>query len=494
MHIVDLVYYWARTIPLRPAVIEPNGVVTYAALVHAVEAAAEHFARTIVDRSNPVAVWLPTGSKKLVALLGLLRAGFSVVLASKPVLKELPSVGASTLICERDGPKPDSGGSMLFDDTWIRFGSKAAESAKPIPATKTRGGDIICFTSGTTGRPRTVVCPQRSWQQRVLMPLNSVHANCDRMLVVPGLSTSWGLSRAYEALHNGRTVCLAPTEQAMLWMINAYGIDTILASPQQALTLAEMQEKVTRYPLAGLRTVQIGASAISRDGMARVQKHLSQNVIIIYGSTEAGVAAVAPYDMIADVPGSVGFVIPGVDVEIVDTADRALPAGSEGFVRVSSPVLKENTIAGEVGPAWFYPGDLGRLSDNGMLCIAGRVTDVVNRGGEKFSITDFENFLLSCPGVKDAGLCTLMGPSGFEEAWLGVVFDPSADMAVFRHAVTSNERFAKNIDKLFVVESIPRGTLGKIQRDVLKKMLQELSAEADGMAIDRGADSMSAPQ
>ena len=56
MHIVDLVYFWARTIPLRPAVIEPNGVVTYAALAHGVEVAAEHFARNIVDRSKPVAV------------------------------------------------------------------------------------------------------------------------------------------------------------------------------------------------------------------------------------------------------------------------------------------------------------------------------------------------------------------------------------------------------------------------------------------------------
>jgi acyl-coenzyme A synthetase/AMP-(fatty) acid ligase len=494
MNIVDMVYFWARTIPLRPAVIEPKGAITYAGLVHAVEAAAEHLARNIVDRSKPVAVWLPTGSKMLVAVLGLLRAGFSVVLAAKDAIKELPAVGANTLVCERDGPKPDSGGVLLFDDAWIEFGLKAAKDDKPIPQARSRAGDIICFTSGTTGRPKTVVCPPKSWQQRVALPLNSVYANYDRMLIVPGLATSWGLSRAYEALHAGRTVCLAPTEPAMLWMVNAYGVDAILASPQQALTLAEIQEKVTRYPLSSLKTVQIGASAISRDGMSRVQKGLCRNVVIIYGSTEAGVVALAPYDMIADVPGAVGFVMPGVDVEIVDSTDRALPVGSEGFVRVRSPVLAENVIAGVAGPPWFYPGDLGRLSENGMLCIAGRVTDVLNRGGEKLSITDFENFLLSCPGVRDAGLCTVMGQSGFEEAWLGVVLDPSIDMAAFRHTVTSNATFGKNLDRLFVVESIPRGALGKIQRDALKKMLQDLSADADGSVVGAQAESTNAAQ
>jgi acyl-coenzyme A synthetase/AMP-(fatty) acid ligase len=486
MSIIEITYFWARTIPLRPAVIEPNGAVTYAALAHAVEAAAAHFARNVVDRSKPVAVWMPTGSKMLVAVLGLLRAGFNVVLASRAVIKELPAAGASTVVCERDGPKPDSGGVLLFDDAWISFGATAAKFDKPLPHVSTPEGDIICFTSGTTGRPKTVICPARSWQRRVAFPLNSVYAGYERMLIVPGLTTSWGLSRAYEVLYAGRTVCLAASEQAMLWMINAYDIDTVLASPQQAVALAAIQEK-SRYPLSALKSLQLGASAISPDGIARIHKSLCRNVTMIYGSTEAGVVALAPYDLIAGIPGAVGFIMPGVGVEIVDDADRMLPTGQEGLVRVRSPVLAENTIAGVAGPPWFYPGDLGRLGADGMLCVGGRVTDVLNRGGEKFSITDFENFLLSCPGVKDAGLCTVMGESGHEEAWLAVVLDPAADMAVFRHAVGSNATFAKNIDKLFVVESVPRGTLGKIQRNELKTMLQALNQEAGGVASNSEA-------
>jgi acyl-coenzyme A synthetase/AMP-(fatty) acid ligase len=479
MHIVDMVYYWARAVPQRPAVMEPTGSITYASLAHAIEAAAEYFTGNIEEKSKPIAVSFNTGSKMLVALLGLLRAGFSVMLANEAVFKHLSSAGVNTLIFEHGGTTLAGSANIPFDENWISLGRKAETEKKPLPRTKTNGGNIHCFTSGTTGRPKVVVCPQSSWQQRVLFPLNSAFSNYERILIVPGLVTSWGLSRAYEALHAGRTVCLASPGAPALWMINTYGVDTILASPLQALELAEIQEKVTHFPLSALKSFQIGASSINRTSVLRVKKYLCRNVIMIYGSTEAGVIAVAPYDMIAEVPGAVGYIAAGVDVEIVDAADRVLPVGKEGFVRVRSQVFAENMAAGGSSDKWFYPGDLGWITENNMLCIAGRNSDVVNRGGEKLSIVDLENFLLTYSGVKDAGVCTVIGPAGFSEVWVGLVLGPSADIAALRHTIESNTHYKNNIDRIFVVEAIPRGTVGKIQRDELKTMLQGIGEEND---------------
>ena len=76
-----------------------------------------------------------------------------------------------------------------------------------------------------------------------------------------------------------------------------------------------------------------------------------------------------------------------------------------------------------------------------------------------------------------------MGHSGREEAWIRLVLDPSTDMGALRQAVKSHPSFGTNYDKIFVVETIPRGTLGKVQRAELKKMLFEISGEttlADG--------------
>ena len=256
---------------------------------------------------------------------------------------------------------------------------------------------------------------------------------------------------------------------------HTHEVDTILASPQQALELAEFQEKLGRFPLRSLKSFQIGASTISRNSVLRVKNNLCRNVIMIYGSTEAGVAALAPYDMIAGIPNAVGYILPDVEVEIADTAGRALPAGREGFVRIRSQVFRDNMAATGSAEEWFYPGDLGSITESNMLCIAGRTSDVVNRGGDKLSITDLEEFLLTCFGVTDAGVCTVVGEAGFSQVWVALVLSSSTDLAPLRYTIESNDRYRNNIDKIFVVESIPRGALGKIQREELKKMLQDIA-------------------
>lgn len=477
MHIVDMTYFWARTMPQRPAIIEPEGIITYAALAQATEAAAEHFARNIPDRSKPIAVSLSTASKMLVASLGLLRAGFSIVPVTKSLFEHLPSTGANTLVYERDGATLDGATNIAFDDIWISSGTTAAQQNKPIPAVMSGELEVFFYTSGTTGRPKQFVKARKAWDERMLFPSISTFVNFERVLIVSGLSSSFGFTRAYEALFLGKTACFAVNDNLVLWLVNTYNIDLIVASTQQAIGLAELQEKVARFPLASLKAVNIGGGAITREGILRLKRHLCHNIIIRYGSTEAGTVALAPYDMIADVPGAVGFVAPEVELEIVDEAGHVLPYGSEGFVRLRTPQFVKNLPSDESAGAWFYPGDIGWLTENRVLCIAGRTGDVLNRGGVKLSITDFETFLLSCPGVKDAGVCTVMASTGFEEVWIGVVLEPSVDMAVFQQSIESNADFRTSIDKLFVVETVPRGTLGKVQRDELKKMLLAISDE-----------------
>jgi acyl-coenzyme A synthetase/AMP-(fatty) acid ligase len=75
-----------------------------------------------------------------------------------------------------------------------------------------------------------------------------------------------------------------------------------------------------------------------------------------------------------------------------------------------------------------------------------------------------------------------MGAAGYEEVWAGVVLEDSIDLAAFRHHVESNAQFGTNIDKLFVVESIPRNELGKIQPGLLKEMLLSIGDESESPA------------
>src|SRR5881397_4033053 len=116
--------------------------------------------------------------------------------------------------------------------------------------------------------------------------------------------------------------------------------------------------------------------------------------------------------MIAGIPDAVGFVVPEVKVEIVDASDALLPVGAEGFVRVQTP-FSSALAPGADSKKWYYPGDIGWLTDNGVLCIAGRREDVLNRGGVKLATTEFEEFLCAAPSVRDAGVCSVKGEAGF---------------------------------------------------------------------------------
>jgi acyl-coenzyme A synthetase/AMP-(fatty) acid ligase len=477
MHTVDMVYYWARTIPRHPALIRREGIVTYSALAQAVETAADNLAGAISDREKPIAVAMDNGLAMLVACLALMRAGFSIAPASKQLFEHLAQVGVSTLVYDRGGAMLDGGSNILFDDRWLS-GANPALGRGRSGGHPTGDVHAILFTSGTTGKPKAIVETRQAWEERILAANNAMFSPYERVLIIPSLVSAYGYNRVLEALHFGKTVCFAPFGQPMLWLANTYDVDVMIGSPQQALALADIQDKLTRYPLRSLKTVKIGGSVITRDGIERIKQHLCRNIVISYASTEAGTAAMAPYDAIAHIRGAVGYVVPGAEVEIVDHLGTMLPTGTEGFVRVRTPQFLKNASANR-GAAWFYPGDLGSLTDDGVLCIMGRSGDVVNRGGTKLSSAELESYLTSFAGVADAGICTHLGDTGYEEVWAGVVFEPSVDLGAFRHHIESNRQFGGNIDKLFVVESIPRNELGKVQPALLKEMLLSISEEAD---------------
>jgi len=422
-------------------------------------------------------VSLTSPPKMLIASLGLLRAGFNIIVAGKNELAHISPTESDTLVHERGETAFNGQANIMFEESWLELGAAAPRVIRSLSQPRTRNADIFFFTSGTTGRPKRVVRTQQAWDQRILFNGTSAFVDYDRALLMTGLASAFGFTRAYEVLYAGKTLCFAPSGQPMLWLVNTYDIDLIIASPQQALALAELQQKVTHYPLAALKTIRIGGSLLSPEGIQRIKNHLCRNVIIAYSSTEAGIAAMAPHDMIAQIPNAVGFLVPEAEVQIVDAADNISPAGSEGFVRLRTAQFLTNFQVKD-SDTWFYPGDVGWLTEDGVLCIAGRKGDVVNRGGFKLSIADFEEFLRSCPAVIDAGICTQMGASGFEEIWIGIVLAPEADIGALRKTIEANDNFGGNIDKLFVVEAIPRGNLGKIQRDELKKMLLSIGEEA----------------
>jgi acyl-coenzyme A synthetase/AMP-(fatty) acid ligase len=470
MHVIEMIYLWGRTTPEHPAIISPNGIISYARLAQSIEFASNYFEANISDKSSPVGVLIDTRSTMMVACLGLLHAGFTIVPLDPILFPNLGQVSAKTLVHERGSATLNNGTNIFFDEFLF---ARGAGQRLTRPKADDRGG-VIFFSSGSTGMPKSFVFDQDRLRQQ--LSIKTGLPDYKRSMVLPGIANKWGFLETCQGFQAGKTICFSFLGEHALQMISSYNVDALVASTQQLLDLIELQEKGAGYTLPSLRAVSFGGSPLSPERILAAKSHICTNLISNYGTTEVGQVAIARIDAISHIPRAVGFVVPGAEVEIVDAAGVALSPGSEGFLRVRRRAPSNST--NEAGATdWFYSGDLGSLTVDGALCIAGRHANVLNRGGVKFDIDDFEKFLLSCSGVRDAAVYSPKNEPGMDRIWAALVLERTQEMSTLRRELEADLAYGSNIDKIFIVEAIPRGVLGKVQRDELAKLLQNITED-----------------
>jgi acyl-coenzyme A synthetase/AMP-(fatty) acid ligase len=477
MHPVDMIFFYAQSNPEQPALIQSDTVFTYRDLAKAVAAVSERLERSNLDPLEPVAVSIAQPIRKLAVCFALLRRGISAAPVSQGTMPFLRPNGIKNVIYTGDAQMLSGGKNIRFDDSWLRPDKSFSPTWHPARPSPAMNADTVFFTSGTTGMPKKVVLPASAMADRIALRPITGEANCTRVLVVPPVSSQFGFSRTSELIYAGKTACFAADTEATLRMVNLFDIEAIIASPRQILALVEFIEKGGRSQLSSLREVIIGGGFSSPDLIRRVQSRLCRNVICNYGSTEAGLIALANFALIHNVPNAVGFPAPGVVVEIVDENDKPLPAGKEGRVRCRTSQFSRAFIAEHPERAsspddiWWYPGDIGLLTADGILCIVGRADDVINCGGVKRPGVLLDDAVLNLPGVRDAGVCSVSGPSGVDEIWIGVVSDGRSTPAELKQLLAGQPEFRNSPLEVFTLAQIPRNDLGKLQRFQLKELL-----------------------
>jgi acyl-coenzyme A synthetase/AMP-(fatty) acid ligase len=470
MHVADMILYWARTDPHRPALIQPELITSYQALADAIESIGERIEQLSLGRQEVVGVSIAAPSFFVATVFALLRSGHNAALLHRSLLPLLQPSGIRHLIYDTHGHMLSGGKNIRFDESWL---PKPHAERRPYRKRPIEGGDLISFTSGTTGLPKKVAQTGKALQQLLTYPYTCASGSHQKVLVMPGLSTTFGFNRVCEILNVGKTACFAPDATSALSLISMFNIEFVIASPAQALSLAEMKKKDSGYRVDSIAAMVVGGGPMSPDGIANLRATLCRNVVSQYGSTEGGVVASAPFDVLGDVPGGVAF--PWVELAITDEAGQELPPGSEGYIRYRTPQLTEN-LAGSnslsnVRDGWFYPGDIGSVTADGVLRIHGRSSDVLNRGGIKVSGTRIEQILEALPQVKQAAACGVSGPSGLEEIWIAIVADGTIDVEDIKLMLRDHQDIGIAPDEIFVLDELPRGELGKVQKFRLKELL-----------------------
>ncbi len=351
----------------------------------------------------------------------------------------------------------------------------------PLPADECA---LILYTSGTTALPkgvmlsgRALVSQSKLWRQR--LDLNSG----DTVVCVAPLSHLAGVLNGFlvPVAANARCVLMPKWDpDAAVEIMRMYQGSVCISA---ALFLSDVVERYERgeSPDHRLHTWSAGAGSVPPLLVERAEA-VGVHAFRTYGMTEAAGAITLPNpnDPLAQRAHTDGRLLEGTELEAVDEHRRPLPPGEVGELRARGPQMLMGYTDPDLSAAqidadgWFYTGDLGSVRD-GWVDVRGRVKDIINRGGEKFSALDIELALTAHPVIKSAAVVGAPDLRFGEVVAAFVVLEEGATWPgpepVLEHLRELDLAKQKWPVRWNVVDQLPISATGKVQKQALRDQL-----------------------
>ena len=259
--------------------------------------------------------------------------------------------------------------------------------------------------------------------------------------------------------------------------------------PYQFSVLAGLPE---RFPI-DFSTVRLCVSSgdfLPRRTYERFLARFGQPIRSLYGSTEAGSIAIDVEPTASIAFGSLGLPLRNVAIEIRDPNGGVLAAGQEGEIWVNSPALPPTgydnrpELTAEVFRGGFYrSGDFGRLDSSGRLTITGRKQSFVDIAGYKVDISEVEEVLHECPGVREAAALGVTIPNMGTLIKAVVVTQAGWREEEIRAFCRERLAFVKVPRLIELRDSLPRSSTGKVLKSELGDVTPYLDRIRDGDAL-----------
>jgi acyl-coenzyme A synthetase/AMP-(fatty) acid ligase len=198
---------------------------------------------------------------------------------------------------------------------------------------------------------------------------------------------------------------------------------------------------------------------------------ITPNLYIDYGAMDFSIIGV---QRPGEAPEAGFAIVPGVEAEVVDDADRPVPPGVAGQLRVRAAWSPTGHAGQDASPqfrgGWFYPGDLAELSPERRLRLAGRADELINRGGIKVAPRAIEDVLATHPDVVDAAAVGVADAIAGEAPVAFVVL--RRQEALQELPAWCQARLASVIvpARFLSVSAIPRSPEGKVLRAQLRAL------------------------
>jgi len=240
------------------------------------------------------------------------------------------------------------------------------------------------------------------------------------------------------------------------------------------------EDSLTREACANMRLFLAGSAPLLIETFEAWRERTGHTIVERYGMSETIMLTSNPYhgDPAERKGGTVGRPLPGVQVRVHDDQGRPCPADEIGNIEVRGPNvfagywrMPEKTKEEFTADGWFKTGDVGRFDAQGYLTIVGRSKDLIISGGYNVYPAEIEGYLNEMPGVAESAVVGVPHPD-FGEAVVAVVVPrpgaaPEADelIAGLKGRI-ANFKVPKRV---FTVPELPRNTMGKVQKKLLRE-------------------------
>ncbi len=447
-----------------------------------------------VEPGDRVAVQVEKSPTNLMLYLATLRAGAVYLpLNTAYTLAELDyfigDAEPKVVVCDpskRDGllPIANKYGVAAVETLDVKGHGSLPDAAAKAP---TEFADVprdendlaaILYTSGTTGRSKGAMLTHRNLGSNAQVLVDAWRfSDKDVLLHALPIYHTHGLFVACN------TLMLAGGSMIFLPKFDADEVIRLLPRATTMMGVPTFYTRLVQHPgltrptCTHMRLFTSGSAPLLAETHREFQEKTGHAILERYGMTETNMNTSNPYD--GDrIAGTVGFPLPGCDLRIADAeSGKPLPQGEIGIIEVKGP----NVFAGywrmpektksEFGPdGFFITGDVGMIDKRGYVHIVGREKDLIITGGFNVYPKEVETEIDAMPGVVELAVIGCPHPD-FGEGVTAVVVC-AKDAAVSEDSVLGalNGRLAKfKLPKrVVIVDDLPRNTMGKVQKNVLR--------------------------
>ena len=497
----DLLRGHARRFADAPAILAPDcAPLSYGRLYRHIDDIGRTLRAKGIGRDDRLAVLMPNGPELAVAIVAAAAnaacASINPAYSAEELDRYFADLKPRALIVPAgaDGPArrvAQARGVPVLDLTptgeaaglFTLAGTAACEpSSDPIGPGATA---LFLFTSGTTSRPKIVPLTHANICTSAFSAVAALKlSEADRCLNVLPLFHGHGLiATVMTSLAAGAGVVCTPgcdVNRFFGWL-REFAPTWYSAVPTMHQAILA-QARLDPDQVAGirLRLVRSASAPLPPLVFAELERTFGTSVIEFYGMTETASAPIAcnPLPPRRSKPGSVGIPV-GLDVAIFNDRGDTLPAGQTGHVTVRGGSVMPGydgdaaaTAAAFAGD-WFKTGDQGFFDDEGYLYLSGRTREMINRGGENIAPREVDEALLEHPAVAEAVTFAVPHATLGEDVAAAVVLRPNAGATAkdIRQFAAGRLADFKVPRQVLIVEQLPKGSTGKVQRIGLAEKL-----------------------